>query len=99
MACNLVDGYQYQHTASVEICNVTFTKRDRRVESVHWNNPQIERHNMKSDIKYTTHLNKGSMIDFVFMNLVKFVIWCCWFIITSTAAYRESILLLPACST
>ena len=62
MPCSLIDGqsvstlpllnYTLSHRGvyGIKICYVTFTKHDRSVESVHWNNPQTEHYNMKSDV-------------------------------------------------
>jgi len=62
MPCSLVAGqnvhalplpnYELSHRSvySIKFRHVIFTKHDRSVQSVHWNNPQTEHHNMKNDI-------------------------------------------------
>ena len=81
---------------SIKWCHVTFTKRDRSVESVHWNDPQTEHCNMQNDIHTDLAWIRVPWWGFVFMNIVNFVMWWCWFISTSAAAYTESILLFAS---
>jgi hypothetical protein len=108
MPCSLVAGqnvhalpllnYALSHRGvySIKLRHVIFTKHGRSVDSVHWNKPQTKHYNMKNDIHTELTWIRVPWWGFVFMNVVNFVIWCCWFVSTSTAAYTESILLFAS---